>query len=374
MLTKTPHIVTIFRALSDPRQQGKVDHRLADMIAIALCAAICGVDSWADVERFACMKQDWFRRFLKLENGIPSHDTFGRVFALLDTEEFHECLKQWIESLQLSLQDRGVHIDGKTLRRSFDKNAGTSALVVVSAWSSELRLCLGQVAVEDGSNEITAVPKLLQLLELTGAVVTLDAMHCQTETAKRIREKDADYILVVKGNQPSLQKTIGDLFERHGEDGYRDRRVRIHKTTQRSRGRFERRVYTIAPAPSELRQQGWTDAKSVGMLYRHRVAGGKETHEVVYFISSLPPKVRTIAKHLRNHWTIENQLHWSLDVTFAEDSSRIRKGRGQEVASVFRRLALSMLKRNTTIKASLRGKRLMAGWNSNLLEDILSGK
>jgi len=374
MLTTTPRILTIFRALSDPRQQSKVEHRLADMIAIALCAAICGVDSWADVERFAVMKEDWFRRFLKLENGIPSHDTLGRVFARLDTEEFYECLKQWIESLQLSLQDRGVHIDGKTLRRSFDKNAGTSALQVVSAWSSELRLCLGQVAVEDGSNEITAVPKLLELLELTGAIVTLDAMHCQTETAKQIRENDADYILVVKGNQPSLQKTIGDLFERHGEDGYRDRRVRIHKTTETSRGRFEQRVYTVAPAPSELRQKGWTDAKSVGMLYRHRAADSKETHEVVYFISSLPPKVRRIAKHLRNHWTIENQLHWSLDVTFAEDSSRIRKGLGQEVASVFRRLALSMLKRNTTIKASLRGKRLMAGWNSDLLEQILSGK
>ena len=374
MLTKTPRILTIFRALSDPRQQGKVNHRLADMVAIALCAALCGVDSWADVERFAYMKEDWFRRFLKLENGIPSHDTFGRVFARLDTEEFYECLQRWIESLQLSLQDRGVHVDGKTLRRSFDKNAGTSALQVVSAWSSELRLCLGQVAVEDGSNEITAVPKLLKLLELTGAIVTLDAMHCQTETAKQIRENDADYILVVKGNQPSLQKTIGDLFERHGEDGYRDRRVRIHKTTERSRGRFQRRIYTVAPAPSELRQQGWTDAKTVGMLYRHRAASDKQTDEVVYFISSLPPKVRTIAKHLRNHWTIENQLHWSLDVTFAEDTSRIRKGRGQEVASVFRRLALSMLKRNTTIKASLRGKRLMAGWNTDLLEDILSGK
>jgi len=374
MLTKTPDILTIFRALTDPRQQGKVDHLLADMIAIALCASLCGVDSWADVERFACMKEDWFRRFLKLENGIPSHDTFGSVFALLDTEEFYECLQQWIESLQLSLQDRGVHIDGKTLRRSFDKNAGISALQVVSAWSSELRLCLGQVAVEDGSNEITAVPKLLELLELTGAIVTLDAMHCQTETAKQVREKEADYILVVKGNQPSLQKTIGDLFERHGENGYRDRRVRIHKTTERSRGRFEGRVYTVAPAPSKLRQQGWTDAKTVGMLYRHRAASGTETDVVVYFISSLPPKVRTIAKHLRNHWTIENQLHWSLDVTFAEDSSRIRKGRGQEVASVFRRLALSMLKRNTTIKASLRGKRLMAGWNSDLLEDVLAGK
>jgi predicted transposase YbfD/YdcC len=374
MLTKTPCIFTIFSALSDPRQQAKVDHSLTDMIAIVLCSTLCGVDHWADTERFARTKEDWFRRFLKLENGIPSHDTFGRVFALLDTEEFYQCLQKWIESLQLSMKDQGVHIDGKTLRRSFDSSNETAPLQIVSAWASGLRLCLGQVAVDEDSNEISAVPKLLELLELTGAVVTLEAMHCQKKTARQIRNKNADYILTVKGNQPSLQGTIGNLFERHAEDGYRDRRVRIHKTTERSRGRVEQRVYTVVPAPRELRENGWTDIKTVGMLYRHREVNGKETDEVVYFISSLPPKVRRIAKHLRNHWTVENQLHWSLDVTFAEDASRIRKGSGQEVASMFRRLALSMLKRNTTVKASLRGKRLMAGWDSNLLEEILSGK
>lgn len=374
MLTKTPDILTIFQSLTDPRQKVKVEHGLSDMVAIALCAAICGVDSWADVQRFAKMKEDWFRQFLSLENGIPSHDTFGRVFARLDTEEFSACLQQWVESLSLSLQGQGVHIDGKTLRRSFDKSTGTSALQIVSAWSSELQLCLGQVAVAEGSNEITAVPELLKWLELTGAVVTLDAMHCQTETAQRIRDKEADYILVVKGNQRALQQAIGDVFEQHGADDYRDRRVRIHKTTQKSRGRLEERVYTVAPAPRELRQRGWQDVRTIGMLYRHREVGDRATDEVVYFISSLPTKVRTIAKHLRNHWTIENQLHWSLDVTFAEDHSRIRKGKGQEVASVFRRLALSLLKQNTTIKASLRGKRLMAGWNARALQQILSGK
>jgi predicted transposase YbfD/YdcC len=374
MLTKTPCIFTIFSALTDPRQQAKVEHSLTDMIAIALCSTICGGNSWVDAERFARMKEDWFRRFLKLENGIPSHDTFGRVFSLLDTEEFYGCLQKWIESLQISMKDQGVHIDGKTLRRSFDSRNSTAPLQVVSAWASGLSLCLGQVAVDEGSNEISAVPKLLELLELTGAVVTLDAMHCQKKTATQIRDKQADYILTVKGNQPSLQKTIGNLFERHAEAGYRDRRMRIHKTTERSRDRVEQRVYTVAPAPRALRENGWTDIKTVGMLYRHREVNGKETDEVVYFISSLPPKVRTIARQLRNHWTIENQLHWSLDVTFTEDASRIRKGSAQEVASAFRRLALSLLKRNTTVKESLRGKRLMAGWNSNQLEEILSGK
>jgi len=374
MLTKTPHIITIFSALSDPRQNHKVAHRLSDMIAIALCASICGVDTWADVERFARMKEDWFRRFLQLENGIPSHDTFGRVFALLDTEEFYECIQKWIESLSISLQGQGVHIDGKTIRRSFDTASGTAALQVVSAWAGELHLCLGQVAVKEGSNEIKAVPQLLKLLELTGAIITLDALHCQKKTATQIRDKDADYILTVKGNQPSLKKTIGDLFENYAEEGFRDRRVRTCKTTERNHGRDEMRVYTVAPAPGELREKGWTDVKTVGMLYRQRKSGETETNEVVDFISSLPPKVRTIAKHLRNHWTVENALHWSLDVTFSEDSSRVRKGNGQEVVAIFRRVSLSMLKRNTTSKSSLRGKRLMAGWDSGLLEEILAGK
>jgi predicted transposase YbfD/YdcC len=372
MLTNPPAILTIFHTLSDPRQIKKVDHKLSDMLVIALCGAICGVDTWADLERFAHAKEDWFRRFLDLENGIPSHDTFGRVFARLDTEQFHDCLQRWVESLAICLQGQGVHIDGKTLRRSFDSEAGRSALRMVSAWSSEENLCLGQIAVDEHSNEITAVPKLLEMLELSGAVVTLDAMHCQKETARAVREQEADYILTVKGNQESLQRIIGEEFARYAEDDYRDRRVRTHKTTGRNHGRDELRVYTVAPAPAELRREGWCDMKTIGMVYRQRTVKGKTSEELIYFVSSLPPKVRTIAKHLRHHWTVENQLHWSLDVTFAEDASRIRKGDGQEIAGTFRRVALSLLKRNTTVKASLRGKRLMAGWNPEVLEQILS--
>jgi len=374
MFTKTPEIFTFFADVSDPRQQVKVNHSLIEMITIALCASICGVNDWQNVERFAHMKEDWFRKFLILENGIPSHDTFTRVFARLDTEEMYCCLQQWIASLQLALQGQGVHVDGKTLRRSFDNSLETSALQIVSAWASEQSLCLGQIAVEEGSNEITAVPKLLDLLELSGAVVTLDAMHCQTKTAQKIREKEADYILTVKGNQPTLQKTIQELFDKFRKEKVRDKKVRVHKTTEKNRGRNECRTCTVAPAPKELRQQGWRDVKSIGMMHRVCERDGKTSEELVYFISSLPPKVRMLAKHLRSHWTVENQLHWSLDVTFAEDDSRIRKGNGQEVASLFRRLALSMLKQNKTIKSSLRGKRFMAGWNTDLLEDILSGK
>jgi len=374
MLTKSPDIFTIFRALTDPRQVKKVDHPLTEMMVIALCGAICGVDYWTDLERFARLKEDWFRRFLTLEHGIPSHDTFGRVFAQLDTEEFHDCLQQWIDSLAICLKDQGVHIDGKTLRRSFDSACDRSALQLVSAWASSESLCLGQIAVDENSNEIDAVPKLLKMLELTGAVVTLDAMHCQKATAKKIREKEADYILTVKGNQSTLKKSIGDLFEQHAENGFRDRRVRTHKTTERNHGRDEFRAYTVAPAPAAIRELGWADVKTVGMVYRERTINGKTSEELIYFISSLPPKVRTIAKHVRDHWKVENQLHWSLDVTFAEDASRIRTGSGPEITGAFRRMALSLVKRNTTIKASLRGKRLMAGWDLSLLEDILTGK
>lgn len=372
MLTNPPAILTIFHTLSDPRQIKKVDHRLSDMLVIALCGAICGVDTWADLERFAHAKEDWFRRFLDLENGIPSHDTFGRVFARLDTEQFHDCLQRWVESLAICLQGQGVHIDGKTLRRSFDSETGRSALRMVSAWVSDENLCLGQIAVDEHSNEITAVPKLLEMLELSGAVVTLDAMHCQKETAQAIREQEANYILTAKGNQKSLERTIATEFARYAEDGYRNRRVRTHKTTEQKHGRDELRVYTVAPAPAELLQDGWRDMKTIGMVYRQRTVKGKTSEELIYFISSLPPKVRMIAKHLRDHWTVENQLHWSLDVTFAEDASRIRKGNGQEIAGAFRRVALSLLKRDTTVKASLRGKRLMAGWNPEVLEQILS--
>ena len=197
MLTKTSAIFTFFENVTEPRQTAKVNHLLIEMITIAMCASICGVNDWQNVERFAHMKEKWFRTFLKLENGIPSHDTFTRVFARLDTEEMYRCLQLWIESLELTLQGQGVHIDGKVIRRSFDKNSDTSALQIVSAWASEQSLYLGQIAVEEGSNEITAVPKLLDLLELSGAIVTLDAMHCQKKTAQKIREKNADYILTV---------------------------------------------------------------------------------------------------------------------------------------------------------------------------------
>lgn len=373
-VTQSIEIFSHFQHVEDPRVDRTKIHSLYEMIVMAICAAICGAEGWVDVQRFAKSKRKWLQRFLKLEHGIPSHDTFGRVFARLDHEQFLTCLARWLEIFGQSMKDQGVAIDGKTLRRSFDKATGKKALHVVSAWASGLKICLGQVAVDEKSNEIPAVPKLLELLELTGAVVTLDAMHCQKETAEAIRAKGADYILPVKGNQPTLHETLVELFLAYGEQNYRDPKLRTHKTRETNRTRHEERIYYVAPAPRSLIDAGeWKDIKTVGMVYRLREEPGKEAEEAVtFFISSLPPRVRRIAGHLRGHWGVENSLHWILDVTFAEDQSRIRKGSGPEIASIFRRLALSILQQDTTIKSSIRGKRLQAGWNTDILERILT--
>ncbi|QDU88974.1 Transposase DDE domain protein [Pirellulimonas nuda] len=241
---------------------------------------------------------------------------------------------------------------------------------MVSAWATDLGVSIGQLATEEKSNEITAVPRLLEMLAIEGAVVTLDAMHCQKETARAIRNRDADYVLQVKANQPTVHDELQELFIKYGDADYRG--VRRHATVEKNHGREERREYYVAPAPESL-SRNWRDVRSVGMVYRCREVKGEESREVSFFVSSLPPKVRALAKHVRGHWGVENALHWSLDVTFSEDQSRIRKGHGQEICSGLRRLALSILKQDTTLRESLRGKRLRAGWNNATLQRILSG-
>jgi predicted transposase YbfD/YdcC len=367
-------ILTRFENLTDPRVERTKQHLLIDMVTIGLCAAICGADSWVDVEKFGLAKRDWFARFLDLPNGIPSHDTFGRVFARLDTVEFLLCLQNWLRSLHLSLKEQGVAIDGKTLRGSFDAASGKSALHVVSAWASGLRLSLGEVAVDGKSNEITAVPKLLELLELAGAVVTLDAMHCQKETLTAIRAKGADYLVPVKDNQPKLYGLLLETFVAYGEANFQAREVKQHRTVERNRGRDEERIVYAAPPPPELRNHSeWRDVRSIVMVYRATQRNGKLTEETSYYISSLRPAVKKIARYIRGHWSIENTLHWTLDVTFSEDRSRIRTGHGPEIASLFRKLALLVLQQDTTSRGSLRGKRLQAGWNEDFLERLLCG-
>jgi len=288
------------------------------------------------------------------------------------TEEFQQCLARWVEQLQLQLAGETVAIDGKTLRGSHDRSAGREALHVVNAWAKHVNFCLGQISVNSKANEIPAVRELLDILNLKGAVVTADARHCQKATAKKIIEKDADYVLQVKDNQPKLHALLAEEFERYAENDCQDKSVRRSTKTERNRTRQETRTCIVAPAPAELRKQ-WPGLQTIGLIHRLREhADGTESAELSDFISSLPPKVREHERHLRNHWSVENSLHHTLDVTFTEDSRRIRKGNGPEISSVLRRLALSILKSDTTIKDNVRGKRLTAGWNLEKMKALLS--
>lgn len=360
-----------FVELSDPRRDRGRNHNLLDMVALALCGTIAGANSWADVERFAVAHRGWFEQFLDLPHGIPAHDTFSRVFARLDTQEFQGCLGLWVAQLQLQLAGETVAIDGKTIRGSHDRSAGQDALHVVNAWANHVNFCLGQISIDSKANEIPAVRELLDVLSLKGAVVTADAMHCQKATAAKIIEKEADYVLQVKENQPTLHATLAEEFERYTENDYRDKQVRRSIKTERNRTRQETRTCIVAPAPVRLREQ-WAGLQTIGLMHRVRqMPDGTESQELSYFISSLPPRVREHERHLRDHWRVENTLHHTLDVTFTEDASRIRRGNGPEITSIFRRLALSILKSDTTIKDNVRGKRLLAGWNLDNLKGIL---
>ncbi|HEV3082551.1 MAG TPA: ISAs1 family transposase [Gemmataceae bacterium] len=363
-----------FENLTDPRMERTKRHSLLDIIILAVCGTLGNADGWADIERFAKAKIDFFRSFLDLPSGIPSHDTFGRVFARLEPAALMACIQQWLDALGAAVAGEVVAIDGKTLRGSFDTAAGQNPLHVVSAWACDARLTLGQVAVDAKSNEITAIPLLLELLDLKDCLVTIDAMGCQKDIAVAIRAREADYVLAVKDNQPDLHQTVHEAFMAHAEDDFSDPSLKRIKTVERSHGRQETREYFIAEAPPTLVRSGqWKDVRSIGMVTRTRVVNGAETDEIVYYVSSLPPKVRQFAKAVRGHWGIENRLHWSLDVTFAEDHSRVRKDHSPLNLSMLRRLALSILRKDTTIKDSLRGKRLRAGWDDEVLLKIVTG-
>jgi predicted transposase YbfD/YdcC len=362
-----------FETLTDPRVERGRHHPLPSVIVLALCGTLAGADGWAEIERYGRAKLDFFRRFLDLPHGIPSHDTFGRVFARLKPDALRGCIRRWLAALGNAVAGEVVAIDGKTLRGSFDAAAGQSPLHLVSAFATDARLVLGQVAVDGKSNEITAIPLLVELLDLKGAVVTIDAMGCQTKIAAAIRRAEADYVLAVKDNQPTLHATLIDAFVAHAEADYADPSLRRWVTVGRGHGRDERREYFCAPVPAAVTATGlWADVSSIGMVLRTRTVAGQTSEELSYFISSLPPKVKTFAKAVRDHWGIENRVNWILDVTFAEDKSRIRSDHGPENLAMFRRLALSILQNDSTVKDSLKGKRQRAGWDDEFLLDLIT--
>jgi len=363
-----------FAKLTDPRVERTRRHTLLDIIILAVCATLGNANGWADIERFGKAKFDFFRTFLELPNGIPSHDTFGRVFARLDPAALMACIQQWLDALGTALAHEHVAIDGKTLRGSFDTAAGKNPLHLVSAWACHARLTLGQLVVDAKSNEITAIPLLVELLDLKGCIVTIDAMGCQKEIAAAIRAGEADYVLAVKDNQPSLHQAVHEAFVAHADADFTDPTLKQIRTVDDGHGREEVREYYVAAAPAVLVGQGlWKDLRSIGMVCRTRVANGVIGEEIVYYISSLPPKVKQFARAVRGHWGIENQLHWSLDVIFAEDASRARKDHSPLNLGMLRRLALAILRQDSTVKDNLRGKRLRAGWDEEVLMQLLTG-
>lgn len=361
-----------FERVSDPRVNRGENYPLVEMIFVALCGTICGCNSWVDVAEFGECKLSWFRKFLPFERGVPSHDTFTETFARLDTIEFYAALESWTQSIATSWRGETVAFDGKTLRGSFDKASGRSPLHSVSAWACGLRMCIGLQSVEDKSNEIPAVQKLIEVLDLQGAIVTADAMHCQVETAERIIAKEADYVLMVKDNQAALRAAIQtEMLAAYEKDASR---MRKHKKAETNRGRQETREVIALPVPDDSPLLArWPGLQTIGGIYRCREVNGRVEESQEFLISSLPCKVREIAKHLRSHWSIENSQHHVLDVTFTEDASRIRKGNGPEISAVFRRLALTLLQRDTTLKASIRCKRKICGWDEAKFEQLIAG-
>jgi predicted transposase YbfD/YdcC len=364
-------VFTTLENLTDPRIERTRRHELFDLLVVALCGTIAGSDSWLDIERFGNERLDWLRTFLRLENGIPSHDTFGRVFALLDPAGLVACIQQWLDDLGRQIGQH-IAIDGKTLRGSSDKAAGKNPLHLVSAWACEARLTLGQVATDAKSNEITAIPLLLELLNLKGATVTIDAMGCQKDIARTIVAGHGDYLLALKDNHPKLAEAVADEFTAAIEADVPPRHLRRHVTVDTNRGRQERREYFALPAPRTLPGfADWASLATIVMVVRITQVGDRETGQVSYFLSSLPTKVKSLAKLIRQHWSIESQLRWVLDVTFTEDASRIRQRNAPQTSAMLRRLALSILSADTSTKDSLRGKRYRACLSTNTLERIL---
>jgi len=364
-------VTRYFKRLRDPRRQHLKRHLLMDLIVITICAVICGANDWQQVVTFAQRRRAWLETLLGLPNGIPSHDTFERVFDRIDPQAFQACFRQWVEALARTLGLGHIAIDGKTLRHSGNGPKGWKPLHLVSAWATQCQLTLGQVAVAEKSNEITAIPRLLELLDVHGALVTIDAMGCQKAIAQQIIDGGGDYVLTVKDNQPHLLEDIQECLAEALDNELPDADTKTYQTEERGHGRQEKRSYVIVVNPEGLRnQEAWPNLKVVGMCLRERVIGGEKSEEVHYFIGSRSMSAQNYGETLRGHWGIENNLHWQLDVTFREDASRVQRRHGAENLALVRRLALGLLKKHPA-RMSLACKRLAAALDTTFLEEIL---
>jgi predicted transposase YbfD/YdcC len=368
-----------FGELTDPRVARTRVHRLSDVVTIALCAVVCGANDWVAVETFGRAKEAWLRTFLPLPGGIPSHDTFGRVFARLDPTEFQRCFLAWVQAVVGKLPPQVVAVDGKTARRSGHRTRGEHPLHLLSAWATASGLVLGQEATDLKSNEITALPRLLRLLALEGCVVTIDAMGCQSAIAAQIVAQGADYVLALKGNQPTLHATVVGAFadaQRAGRDGWTPAMQEQAQTWDKGHGRLERRCYRALSDPDLLAcldpTGAWPGLRSVVQVEAERRPGEQRSSETRYYLSSLPPDAARLGQVIRAHWQVENCLHWVLDVQFREDASRVRVGHEARNVATLRHLALNLLRQDQSVRGSLAAKRFRAALDHTFLLQLVA--
>jgi len=377
-MKRTPlkNIENYFGQIEDPRIERSKRHKLIDIISISILAVICGAEGWVDIENFGKGKTTWLHTFLELPNGIPSHDTFGRVFSLINPEEFQMSFQGWVQTIQEFTKGQVIAIDGKQLRGSKDGFLGKRAIYMVSAWAEANEIVLGQRKVDEKSNEITAIPELLKLINVSGCIVTIDAMGTQTKIAKAIIDAGADYLLSVKENQGHLYQDISWLFEYDQKNNFKDAPYDYVKTVNKGHGRIEvRECWSVSDVEYIQSLKGvskWKGLNSLSMVRATRITDKKTTVKTRYYISSLPSQAKRLLNVARRHWSIENELHWVLDVALKEDHSRIRKEHAPENFAVLRHMALSLLKQEKTAKGGIHAKQLQAAWNKNYLLKVLS--
>jgi predicted transposase YbfD/YdcC len=375
-MTEKIALMTHFADVNDPRRDQGKRHVLSDILTLTICAVLSGANTWVEIEEYGESKHDWLKTFLSLPHGIPSHDTLSDIFARLNPAELEAGFQRWVTSIAAAITDTQIHIDGKVLRGSADTPSGKKPLHLVSAWVSEVNLILGQVKTDDKSNEITAIPELLNSLILEGALVTIDAMGTQTDIAEQIVQQGGDYLLAVKGNPKTMLQDLNDLFAGCDEVEFVDVPHDKAETVDKGHGRLEiRRCQTLSD-PQYLdyvrRQAEWNNLTTLVRIQRQRRINDRVTKETAYFISSRSASAAYFLEAVRGHWAIENQLHWSLDVTFREDHNQTCSGFAAENLALIRRLALMLLKRETSVKVGLQAKRLRAGWHNDYLLKILN--
>jgi len=366
------HMNSHFNDLSDPRIERTKAYNLVDLVVLCICAVICGADDWVSIARFAASKKSWWKQWGLFPDRTPSHDTLGRVFSLIDADQFSELFTHWVLSISCLSQSKIIAIDGKALRKSFDKQSGQAAIHMVSAWCVSNQLVFGQTKVDEKSNEITAIPKLLSMLDITGCIITTDAMGCQKTIAKQIVTQGGHYILALKGNHGTFEEEAIEYANHLKQEGFEEIQHDFFEETHADHGRIEIRKTWSVPCDWYEDRAEWSGLKTLVIVESERIVGQEHSHERRLYISDLEyDQAQEFHHGVRNHWAVENNLHWQLDVTFREDQSRIRKDHGPANMSLFRRMSLNLLKREKTSKIGMKNKRLQAGWDEQYMLKVL---